>query len=929
MELPTIDVDESVTYQQMDGFGASLTDSSAWLISHTLDSSQRDRLLNDLFNPTTGIGLTFLRQPMGASDFTTSGNYSYDDMPAGQIDSTLANFSIDHDRTELIPLLKQIKTINPALKFMASPWSPPGWMKTSDSMIGGTLNADSWWSIYELNVYAASDLPLSRTNWVATAFSSPTICCYGDTPPKAIDDDGGTRWSSGVAQVPNNQWFQIDMGTPQTFDRIVMDAGSSGQDYPRAYQVYVSNDGTNWGDYVISGAGSPLTTTTTINFATQTARYFRIVQTGSASSAHDPLANYFVKFIQGYAAVGLPIDFISVQNEPAFSPPGYPGMLMTSSEQADFIKNHLGPALTNAGLLPKTKILIWDHNWTNSYPHEVLGDAAARAYVAGTAYHCYGGAPDSQTALHDAYPDMGIWLTECSGFTTTTFGDAFTYYVITPTIDVARNWGKSVVYWNLALNENQGPQNGGCQNCTGLVTINQSNGTVTYNAGYYALGHLSKFVTPGAYRIDTTTPGHIENVAFKNPDGAKVLLVFNSDATSATFKIRWAGKSFSYTLPARSAATFKWSGTGGQLSPLPKTNWVATAFSDPTICCQNDTPPKAIDGDGWTRWSSGVAQASPNQWFQIDMATTRAFNRIVMDAGRSNGDYPRAYQVYVSNDGTNWGDSIASGAGTPLTTINFPSQTARYFRILQTGSASSWWSIHELDVYGSALPLTVGRKATAAAVQQSSGHRLWGRLHRRLSVRPVVTLTATADAGSSFSGWTGACAGNDVCQVTMDAAKAVTATFALNHYPLTVAKEGNGSVASHPPGIDCGTTAPKLSVRHGGDVDGDSQYRFQLQRLDRRLRRQRRVPGHHGRGQSSHRHLRIESLSVDGRQGRQRQRGKQSTGHRLWQRLHHETILYGTAGDVDGDSQYRFQLQRLDRRLHRQRRVPGRHDLLP
>ena len=513
-----------------------------------------------------------------------------------------------------------------------------------------------------------------------------------------------------------------------------------------------------------------------------------------------------MKFIQGYAAAGLAIDFISVQNEPAFSPPGYPGMLMTSSEQADFIKNHLGPALTNAGLLPKTKILIWDHNWTNVYPHEVLGDAAARAYIAGTAYHCYGGAPDSQTALHDAYPDMGIWLTECSGFTTTTFGDALTYYVITPTIDVARNWGKSVVYWNLALNENQGPQNGGCPNCTGLVTINQSNGTVTYNAGYYALGHLSKFVTPGAYRIDTNTPGHIENVAFKNPDGAKVLLVFNSDATSATFKIRWAGKSFSYTLPAGSAATFKWSGTGGQLSPLPKTNWVATAFSSPTICCQGDTPPKAIDGDGSTRWSSGVAQASANQWFQIDMATARAFNRIVMDAGRSNGDYPRAYQVYVSNDGINWGDSIASGAGSPLTTINFPPQTARYFRILQTGSASNWWSIHELDVYGSALPLTVAKEGNGSGrvASNPAGIDCGGDCTEDYPYGTVVTLTATANAGSSFSGWTGACTGNGVCQVTMDAAKAVTATFAVNQVPLTVAKEGNGSVTSKPPGIDCG-----------------------------------------------------------------------------------------------------------------------------
>ena len=385
----TIDVNEAITYQQMDGFGASLTDSSAWLMTQTLNSTQRNALLNDLFNPTAGIALSFLRQPMGASDFSTIGNYSYDEMPGESTDPALDHFSIDHDRAYIIPLLKQIKTINPALKIMATPWSPPGWMKSSNSMIGGRLNAGNWWSIHELTAYSTAGASLSRTNWVATAFSIPTICCQGDTPAKAIDGDSTTRWSSGVAQVPGNQWFQIDMGTSETFNRIVLDAGSSSADYPREYQVFVSNDGMNWGNYVASGTGSRLTTTS-INFAPQTARYFRIVQTGTAN-VYEPFANYFVKTIKSYAAEGLPIDYVSVQNEPAFEPPGYPGMLMTSREQADFIKNHLGPAFTRAGIL--SKILVWDHNWSNDYPHEVLGDVAARSYIAGTAYHCYAGSP--------------------------------------------------------------------------------------------------------------------------------------------------------------------------------------------------------------------------------------------------------------------------------------------------------------------------------------------------------------------------------------------------------------------------------------------------------------------------------------------------------------------------------------------------------
>src|SRR6266849_5290418 len=134
----TIEVDDSVKYQQIDGFGASLTDSSAWLISQKLTVPQRRELLQMLFDPKKGIGLSMLRQPMGASDFALK-DYTYDDMPPGQMDPDMKHFSIDHDREQIIPILRDVLALNTNLKIIGSPWSPPGWMKTSGSMIGGTL----------------------------------------------------------------------------------------------------------------------------------------------------------------------------------------------------------------------------------------------------------------------------------------------------------------------------------------------------------------------------------------------------------------------------------------------------------------------------------------------------------------------------------------------------------------------------------------------------------------------------------------------------------------------------------------------------------------------------------------------------------------------------------------------------------------------
>lgn len=139
----TIDVDASKRYQEIVGFGANITDASAWLIQHKLNAQQRQSLLQDLFGKPPGIGLSLTRLTIGASDFSRH-HYSLDDVPAGQTDPELRNFSIEPMRSEVLPVLHSAKQINPQLQVMASPWSAPAWMKTNSSLIQGSLRPDAY-----------------------------------------------------------------------------------------------------------------------------------------------------------------------------------------------------------------------------------------------------------------------------------------------------------------------------------------------------------------------------------------------------------------------------------------------------------------------------------------------------------------------------------------------------------------------------------------------------------------------------------------------------------------------------------------------------------------------------------------------------------------------------------------------------------------
>jgi F5/8 type C domain len=150
---------------------------------------------------------------------------------------------------------------------------------------------------------------------------------------------------------------------------------------------------------------------------------------------------------------------------------------------------------------------------------------------------------------------------------------------------------------------------------------------------------------------------------------------------------------------------------------LKRTGWVATA----SVTCPGDVPSNALDGNVTTRWSTGVPQAK-SQYFQVDMKTAQVFNRLALDSGASAGDYPRGFDIVVSNDGTHFGAPVASGTGTSqATTLSFPYQTARYVRVVISKSASNWFSIHEINVFGLATPLAAAA-VPAANVEPVPGY---------------------------------------------------------------------------------------------------------------------------------------------------------------------------------------------------------------
>jgi glucosylceramidase len=416
-----IAVNGQVRYQTITGFGAAMTDSSAYLLEDQLTPAAHAIAIQALFGQA-GIHLNFVRIPIGASDFSATGvPYTYDDLPAGQTDPTLAGFSVAHDQAYILPALQAMLAENPKILTYANPWTPPPWMKANG--------------------------------------------LYGNL-------------------------------------------GAGGKVLPQFYPA---------------------------------------------------LAQYFVKFLQSYAAFGVPIDDISIQNEPHTGAP-WPSAAFPAAAEAQFLAQDLAPALQAAGLAPRIYGL---EETANATDEQTLFTSPAAPYFSGAAFHCYGGMAGF-TAFHEAFPTVPIAVTECSP-------GIISYSASEVAIDATRNWASVATLWNLALNTIGGPvepPDSGCRGCTGVIRVNETTKQAWYGLNYFEFGQISKFVVPGAVRIASTrlvaddgktvTPG-VDDVAFINPSGKKVLVAFNSATTPVSLSIQWRRKYLHYVLKPGATVTFTWS----------------------------------------------------------------------------------------------------------------------------------------------------------------------------------------------------------------------------------------------------------------------------------------------------------------------------------------------------------------------------------
>jgi glucosylceramidase len=268
-------------------------------------------------------------------------------------------------------------------------------------------------------------------------------------------------------------------------------------------------------------------------------------------------AKYLVKYIQAMKAEGIIIDALTIQNEP-LHPGNNPSLLLVAPDEAEFIKNHLGPAFKAAKI--STKIIIYDHNADRpDYPISILNDPAAKKYIDGSGFHLYGGEIEALSDVHNAHPDKNIYFTEQMVVEKENTPDI---NIVDPVsrliIGAPRNWARVVLEWNLAADPQYKPytDRGGCPMCQGAITIDGDK--IKRNLAYYAIAHASKFVRPGSVRVASNEVEELINVAFKTPDGKRVLIVANTGTQTKIFNIKYKGKAALATLEAGSVGTYVW-----------------------------------------------------------------------------------------------------------------------------------------------------------------------------------------------------------------------------------------------------------------------------------------------------------------------------------------------------------------------------------
>jgi len=279
-------------------------------------------------------------------------------------------------------------------------------------------------------------------------------------------------------------------------------------------------------------------------------------------------AEYFVRWIEAFRSHGIPVYAVTLQNEP-LNRGNSASMFMGWDEQADFITSAVGPAFRNKGI--DTKIYVFDHNYNydnmddqQGYPIRVFNRPDVAQYVAGAAFHNYGGNKDELLRVHEAHPGMELVFTESTAGDWND-GSNLSRRLVDDmeeiTLGTVNRWCRGAIIWNLMLDANRGPNRpGGCTTGFGAVDIADDYSTIRRNSFYYIMAHMSHAAKPGAVRIAASAPEHkgLTYTAFRNPDGSHALAASNRSDRVVCLRVSDGTNSFTANIPPKAVTSMKW-----------------------------------------------------------------------------------------------------------------------------------------------------------------------------------------------------------------------------------------------------------------------------------------------------------------------------------------------------------------------------------
>jgi glucosylceramidase len=427
-----VTVNDTSTAQNWEGMGGSFNE-MGWTYLQQLSAADRDRALQLLFG-ADGANFVIGRIPIGASDYATN---RYTDDEVSGTDPNMTSFSITRDSQSLIPYIKAAMAIKSGMRFWASPWTPPTWMKTGPFQSGGT----------------------------------------------ASNFDGGNMTDSD-----------------------------------------------------------------------------------SVLKAH---AQYFVKWIQAYGQQGITVEVIAPQNEPGYSQ-NYPSCLWTSALYTKFVGQYLGPALSTASLSTKIMLGTMSNNSSGKDPSivsAVMADATAKGYIKYIGLQ-WGMLENYASQYKSSYSSVPMWATEhkCGNYPWNPSGSpAYVEPAPNNHAYAVESWGyiKNAINngvtaynaWNMVLDTmGKGIDTARQWAQDSLLVVNTSSKTLTIAPAYYVFRHISQFAAPGG-KVVGTSGG--DAVAFKNPDGSIVAVMYNSGAAKTSI-VSIAGQRLQFSMPGNGWATCKY-----------------------------------------------------------------------------------------------------------------------------------------------------------------------------------------------------------------------------------------------------------------------------------------------------------------------------------------------------------------------------------